>query len=694
MRTTYRLAASYAVFLATACFIVAWTGVVRIALTPMFAWAVALMALGVAFGFDRWTRRALPRSPRLGMPAQASRRTAVAWGIAVAATAAYALLWVPAYFRPDVSYDGLTYHVPTIHHWALKGYVHWIPAAPEGSEFWQFRTDALLNGYPKTGEVVGFLLARLSGGNLVNALNLAFVPLASLAIAAMAEELGASRAPALAAGALFALVPTNVGQAATTYVDTAFACAVIAFVAFLFLAFRFLLNTPDARIPRPVLVASGAALGLALGIKGPALALAALAVLALAVGTGVRLRRVKRRRGERALGTALAVTLMIGVAVPVGGFWYLRNAVVRHNPMHPFEITLAGKVVFPGTPVKEMISEEPNTPAYMRSWGKGRRLLHAWGQSGRLEWPIDAVIEHDERGYALDVREAHDPAWPRSIRYQDARSGGLGFLWLLAGIPSIVALLTLAIRSVRRGTRAQRLRRRRDLGALVGMLVVTGTFFLMTPMAWWARYTLWLHGAGLAAFGVVLHELLHRSGRSRALTVGAAPILVGVLGISFFEYAYSVKWSHTAPYFIGPVPVNRHSSIREIGQALTTMKEGGVSAIYVDLMENEIAREALSGEGVVAVAPVSLGIEMVLGQLSMPVGRRTWIMVGQEIGTDPDAAREFVERHLPRWIVWDVEMNGDAPVLERTATRAAWLRSMRIYEFGERSSAAVLTPPK
>jgi hypothetical protein len=703
MRLSYRFLTAYAVWLGSVCLFVEWSGALRWQLTPYTAWSFVAAALAVAFGFDRWACRALPAPQRTFPSAPPSRATAAAWAVAALAFAAYVLLWVPAYCRPDLSWDGMTYHLPTIHFWASKGYVHWIEVPPEAGTTWLKFTDALLNGYPKTGEVVSFTLARLSDGKLVNAANLVFEPLAIAGIAAIARELGASRGPAAAAGFLFALVPTNVGQAASTYVDTAFSSAVIGFLALVFLKLRLVLATPRATIPAPLAVASGAALGLALGLKGPALVVAGLATFALLVAMALRLRKRRTGRRRRVMMMAVAIGLMSTVAVPVGGFWYLRNAVYAHNPLHPFSVKLGRRVLFSGLPVDVVIRERLNTPSFMHAWSTPRKVLYTWSQSGRLEWPIDGAVEHNEEGYALDIPEAHEPAWPRSIRYHDPRSGGLGFLWLCGGIPSLLALLVLAVRSLRRGSRANRVRAERNVLSLGLLLATCAVFFTVTPMSWWARYTLWIHGIGLPALAVVAHVALCGLARRRLFALVGTAMLIALTSVALFEYAYALKWDHTPAYFVGPARVNRHSTLAQLWDSLTTTKEDSIAAIYVDLTREGLARDALSGGAVVALAPLAAPegdwlAEMfngpVVGQLSMSIGRRRWVMASADIGNDPEAAARFVQKHLPRYIIWDHELLGPPKVLLQTARRWAWLRSLMILEFGEEESAPVVIRPK
>src|SRR5215813_1113978 len=191
------------------------------------------------------------------------------WLIAGLFAALYLLLFACAATVPDVSWDANTYHLPTIQQWFQTGRVAWI----EGPDASILR---LINGYPKGAEVVSLFLCTLIHPALAHTFNLVYLPLGMLGIASIAQALGAARGAALAAGAALLLVPINLGQSVTAYVDSAFGSAVIAW-----LAATVWLRRLDAKRLGIEAFVLGCALGNIIGIKGTGLMLGALGTLAL-----------------------------------------------------------------------------------------------------------------------------------------------------------------------------------------------------------------------------------------------------------------------------------------------------------------------------------------------------------------------------------------------------------------------------
>lgn len=695
MRMSCRALASYTVWLASLVAFVTLSGLAWVPLTPRVALCLALLSLVVALLFDRWFVRTLGSSRGWCETASSTiskSANLVILGMCALCGAAYLLLWVPAYCRPDFTWDGMTYHLPTVHFWSERGFVHWIDVPSDAGEDWR-KLMALLNGYPKGAEVVAFVLSVVSGGKLVNAPTLVYLPLGIFGLVYVARELGAARAPAALAGLLWIVVPTNVGQATSTYVDTSFASAVVAFAALYFASLRSILVSPTGALPASLGVASGAALGLAIGVKAPGLVLGPMSMVGTLAAVVQRYRR--KSMLPRKLGRAVGISVLSGmVALGVGGYWYARNLALADNPMFPVEVKVGEYVVFPGVSVRKQIEEESNTPEFMRSWGTTKRVLYAWAQSGRVEWPVDARVEHDAQGYAVDVPENVVPAWPRSIRYQDARSGGLGFLWLFGAVPSLVAVAVMSIRRWRSSGRISR----SSVATLLYFLLVAG-LFSTTPMRWWARYTLWLYAVGLPMLAVVLHFACRDvrtppSQRWKYVALRAWFVVVGV--VALFEFGYALKWDQTPSYFVGAPMSYTENSPKQFWRALTTSRDDGRSAIYLDLESaNDLVKQALGGASTVAVTGLADGRnDAMLGQLSMPPGARHVVPMGFEVGYDEAVAARFIRTHLPRYVVWDHDLGGDPHVLLATATRWSWFRSFMIFEFGHDPNPPLMLEPK
>ena len=394
----------------------------------------------------------------------------------IGALLVFGFLLANAYVKEDLSWDGNVYHLPAIGLWNQKGHIYWIEEP--------FHSVELMNGYPKGAELFTYLFCKAMGsGSWTNALNLFFLPAGFWGVAAMGTLLGASRRAALCAASLYFLVPVNICQSFSTFVDSAYASCVVAALALLVCPF------PRGQAVRGAL-AAGAGLGLAMGVKPSGLALLAFSLLLF----GSRIATASPG-GRRQRVIALVVAGLM--AFLVGGAWYVRNWVMAGSPLYPAGLTVAGGSVFPGLTVSAVMAEQANTPLLMSGWSGLQKIAFAWMQ-----------------GLS---------AYPRSLVGYDARLGGLGFFWLAACVPAIFACAFLL-----RKEAPFRRKRYRLLVLLVGAL------FLATPMNWWARYTVWVYGLGLPCLAVVMMQG-NKAGVKAWLMVGLA--LAGFEGAVSLAYA-------------------------------------------------------------------------------------------------------------------------------------------------------------
>lgn len=380
--------------------------------------------------------------------------------------ACYLVLWGLALTRPDYSWDGNSYHLPPLHVWARAGSICWAnPNFPAGE---------YINGYPKAAELFAFLLVTaFRNSHLAATANLCFLPLAVAGAACAARSLGALPLAAWSAAALLLLVPCVQWQCVTTYVDVAYASCVIAALGLL-LAPGEQPSIASARWTRTL--ALGAATGLAAAVK-PAGLLAVAAVL----GAAFLLDMAEERRSaapdaRRTLLRAAAQTACaLGVAGSVGGYWYLRDFLHTGSPLYPAGLTVAGHVLFPGRTVASILAG--NTPPGLQALPTPLRPAWTWLQIGD---------------------------WREQVLGPDGREGGLGWLWVLGCLPAIVqACGSPARRAAHTGSHRHPVRVRWLLAVVTGM-------FCLTPLNWWARFTLWLYGLGLPCLALLPAE----SGRS------------------------------------------------------------------------------------------------------------------------------------------------------------------------------------
>jgi hypothetical protein len=310
--------------------------------------------------------------------------------------------------------------------------------------------------------------------------------------------MGASRGLSAFAGAAMVLVPVNISQADTTYVDSGFASCAIGYVAALIVVIS-RLGPPGAAVPWSALPALGACMGLTLAGKGTGalLVLVGLAVLAVRVAAKSRAAPAPGRGRFLAGGTVFGLSA-VAIAVVVGGFWNIRNYAITGNPIYPVQVKVAGHTIFPGEDLSKMIGFEETAPAVFRHWPACAKVPYTWAQIGDW-WPRIG-----------DYRTC----WPDTMWFLDSRFGGLGFLWPLGCVPAIVATLVLSL------TRPPA----RGRWVFYGLLAVVGVTFVAWPMNWWARYTVWIYALGLPCFAAVAMRILSGTGVSPVCSTGILPV--------------------------------------------------------------------------------------------------------------------------------------------------------------------------
>ncbi len=375
----------------------------------------------------------------------------------------FLLLGFLAVESPDFSWDGNAYHIPTISFWASKGNIHWIDQPFEGH---------LMNGYPKGAETITYGVAMSLGNDFLNTLNLWFLPIGVLGITCICISLGIRSLPAaVCAGLLFMLVPVNLYQSQTTYVDTAFASCLIGFIAL----WVDLLQRKKISFNHVLIF--GLAIGLTLSIKSSAFLVVGLAMIILVIEKSIEYFRTKKK--IRIIGEkqnprrAILIFLVIIITASIsGGYWYIRNYVITGSPLYPVGLTLNGHVIFPGVAVSKAISESSNTPPALKSESGFVKVAVNWLQ-GLSKWPL-------------------------SIKGYDSRIGGLGFFWIFGCIPAL--LFTLF--SGRKTSLVSK--------ELLCLVILVASGFIFSPMNWWARYTVWIYALGLPVFALFASDMFSK----------------------------------------------------------------------------------------------------------------------------------------------------------------------------------------
>lgn len=629
--------AAYAVFLG--CIQVGTIGLslASVQISQRVAVGIVLLSFLVALFYGYLYRKTCPSNPSMRRETfPLSRGGAV---IALFIAAFYCCLWFFAYVKPDLSPDGNVYHIPTIHLWAQKGYVHWIK--PDYSS-WSNTIESFMNGYPKGVELISYVLVTATGASgLVNSCNLVYLLLAVLGIIYLARALDASPYVAVAAGMLYVLVPVNVMQSPTTLTDSGYASTVVAVAAATCYSYASLRAGlfPWAGVP-----AVACSMGLACGAKGSGPIAVAVGIAVVLCGAALALVRPLGNRSTGSSATSgpehteapttltysrigiiwkapLFIFLVGTLGLATGGYWQVRNFRLKGSPIFPVGVTIAGKEVFPGVSVAQALSEEHNTPEELRPLSPPQRLLHTWLQ-GRSEWP-------------------------GSLRGTESRLGGIGYLWLVGCVPSVLFLLVDSLISFIRRWRNREPTARTIMSIFVALPCFTALLFALTPMRWWARYTLWIYALGLPCFAVVATRAL----RSRSVFRYAVGFWAAAcLGLATFEGVYSLSWMATRTY----------RGLRDWpdfaaapGRAIRTLTWHDPVGYLFPPLSGTMIDEILNSTEAVALPYWKITKKGFIGQLCQPIGARRVYFLDHGLCQDQEKLRRFLQDRNIRYVIWD-----------------------------------------
>ncbi len=302
----------------------------RLAAGPLFASEAILAVVGLALVL--WFAPSAGQlSAVRGGTSDARRMSSEACLGGCLACFAVALIWWLG-TQPIGDHDSLAYHLPTLATWYQTG------SFTMPDQYWFY------GRYPYGLEVMCALFLFPFGEDFMVALpNLLAWVLLGLGIYCFAVEIGADRLLSLSSAALVLSLPSVVENVNTIHNDLPLASFAIAAG---YLALRYIRTRC-----RDYLGLSLAAIGLLVGMKTSGLAYTALILVALAVG---RLASGPLKRdsgglrdgcGRFAVPIAIAGT---GLALFIGGFWYVRNLVEVGNPLGYMTVSIGGFVIFPG----------------------------------------------------------------------------------------------------------------------------------------------------------------------------------------------------------------------------------------------------------------------------------------------------------------------------------------------------------
>jgi hypothetical protein len=310
-----------------------------------------------------------------------------------------------------------------------------------------------------------------------------FIICGILSVYSMATKLNIQSKYAMYSAFLFFFTPIIILQATTNYVDVAISVLFLVAVNYLISdsrdsSHRGLEKLSRLKQRKINLLLGGLATGILLGSKGSGPLFVAL------LSFIVIIQKLKRYFTSDRMHPDAQHTVLRSVkyflfyfflpAVLLGGYWYGKNWIAYNNPVYPMNITILGKTIFEGL------------------------------YEGFVE-PAPQII--NELSYL--ARPLY--VWMENIQYYlyDSRLGGLGPLWFILFLPSILFTFIYSL-----------IKRRYDLLSVILMFVAA---FIMYPRNWTPRYVMFIVGSGALSFGCVMN---HFNGGRRVMKIMALLLVV------------------------------------------------------------------------------------------------------------------------------------------------------------------------
>lgn len=358
------------------------------------------------------------------------------------------LFW--GWFLPSREWDSLNYHLPMVAAFVQSHAIFPLQSPVPWMRF-----------YPFNGELIEIWTLSVVGvEKIVDWVFFPTIVAGAFAIYGVCRSLGAKPEASALGAAVMAFAPRVLLQQAEAMPD-ALLVSTIAMGLFMILGVP---NDPDEDRSRMRLSAIGAAAaaGLVAGIKFAGIVYA----LGLCFLFWLRWIHPVRKSHSASVPTpkpAEWVRIIAPAAVlfvSLCAYPYARNLILNGNPVYPYIVQVDGVVLLPG--IRDLSEfQESNTVKQVQSMGVIARTAYPWFE------PYQSI--------------------------HDNYLGGLGPLWIVVGVP---ALLAWIIRALRRREAVQI--------AIIFMLAVG---IAVTPAFWYPRYSLPLIILGSLAAATVLDGL-------------------------------------------------------------------------------------------------------------------------------------------------------------------------------------------
>ncbi|MDD5465377.1 MAG: hypothetical protein PHP73_03435 [Candidatus Omnitrophica bacterium] len=226
-------------------------------------------------------------------------------------------------FNPPFGWDDLNYHFTFPVEW-LKNHNLDNPISISG--------DPSVSYYPVNGSLffLWFILP-LKNVFLADLGQLPFFIAAFFTVVSLARKLNLSKEFSFYAAVLFSLIPNYFKQLQIAYIDI-----IVAALFLIALNYLFLINK-EGKVRNVILCSL--AIGLSIGTKTTAMPIILLLLLPLLYLC------FSKNTGYKKMFALTACFLPI---LAVGGFSYIKNFILTHNPLYPLNLKIAGHTIFRG----------------------------------------------------------------------------------------------------------------------------------------------------------------------------------------------------------------------------------------------------------------------------------------------------------------------------------------------------------
>ncbi len=378
----------------------------------------------------------------------------------------------------ETSDDGKNYHVPVLYDYIQKEKI----TATE-KVVWS-------EAYPKNMEMLNlWTLVFEPNGIILRTPQLFLSLLGSLAVYSILKKKN-TKSTYCALGSLFFFIsPFILCQTTTTYLDGSM-------ISIFMLALYYLLEYLDSRKTKDLCLMS-MLLGFMIGMKSSGIAYGTITVVFLFL----YLLLIEKQSIKEQIKPFLMIG---GIVILFGGTFYIWNFLRFKNPFFPFKM-----LFFDGYDVNERIMV-PMTPDVVKGKSVLYQIFYSWYQL-----PTNVITGIDRSGLISRLL----------VFSCDQRLGGMGAIWSLVLFPSILLYSIIAIIKKKNCTKQEWL-----------IILILVTSFIVTPAAWWARYSGFIILLGIGAFTKLMKEIKNRGIKFILLTGTILTIMLTIVQGTYLDY--------------------------------------------------------------------------------------------------------------------------------------------------------------